>query len=50
MNPDIKEERHKVAFSVEEFARWYHGGEEKLKQKRFLGKVRSILHTFKWIS
>lgn len=38
INPDIKEEREKVSFSVEEFTNWYHGGTEKVEEKRFLGK------------
>jgi hypothetical protein len=38
MNPDIKEEREKVSFNVEEFTNWFYGGEEKVEEKRFLGK------------
>lgn len=38
INPDISEERNKVPFNVEEFAKWFHGGEEKLKKKRYLGE------------
>lgn len=38
MNPDIKEERDKVDFNVEEFTNWFHGGAAEVKQKRFLGK------------
>ena len=37
MNQDIKEARQIVSFNVEEFSKWFYGGEEKLKQKRFLG-------------
>jgi hypothetical protein len=38
MNPDLKEERGKVPFSVEEFTNWFHDGAEKVKEKRFLGE------------
>lgn len=37
MNPDIREEREKVSFNIEEFTNWYHGGAEKVEEKRFLG-------------
>lgn len=43
VNPDIKEEREKVMFNVAEFTNWYHGGAEKVEEKRFLGK-RSLTH------
>ena len=46
MNPDIKEERSKVLFSVKEFADWFHGGSESLKEKRFLGKVSKLFTQF----
>lgn len=39
MNPDIMEERENVAFDVEEFTNWYHGGKENVEEKRFLGKL-----------
>lgn len=39
INPDIKEERDKVAFNVNEFTNWYHGGADKVEEKRFLGKI-----------
>ncbi|XP_005182178.1 probable peroxisomal acyl-coenzyme A oxidase 1 [Musca domestica] len=35
VNPDLQKERAKASFNVEDFALWYHGGEEKLKFKRF---------------
>jgi hypothetical protein len=38
VNPDIQEEREKVAFNIEEFTNWYHGGVEKVEEKRFLGR------------
>lgn len=39
INPDIKEEREKVGFDVAEFTNWYHGGAEKVEEKRFFGKI-----------
>jgi hypothetical protein len=38
MNPDIKEERDKVSFNIEEFTNWYYGGADKVEEKRFIGK------------
>ncbi len=38
MNQDLREERQKVTFNVEEFTNWYHGGVENVKDKRYLGK------------
>lgn len=37
VNKDLKEEREKVTFEIEEFAKWYHGGVQQLNEKRFLG-------------
>lgn len=37
VNPDIVEERKKVEFNIEEFTNWYHGGADKVEEKRFLG-------------
>lgn len=45
INPDIKEEREKIGFNVEEFTNWYHGGFENVKEKRFLGMKILILLT-----
>lgn len=39
MNPDIKEERDKVSFVVEDFTNWFYGGEENVKERRFVGKL-----------
>lgn len=39
MNTDIKEERAKVSFNIDEFTNWYHGGFENVKKKRFIGKL-----------
>lgn len=46
MNSDIKEERDKVSFKIEEFTNWFYGGAEKVKEKRFLGKLYGLLFTF----
>lgn len=37
MNSELKEERDKVPFNVEELTNWLYGGTEKVKEKRFLG-------------
>lgn len=37
INPDLKEERDKVTFNVEEFTNWYHGGAENVADKKFVG-------------
>ncbi|KAI8128650.1 putative peroxisomal acyl-coenzyme A oxidase 1 [Lucilia cuprina] len=36
INPDLQKERQNATFNVEDFALWWHGGEEKLKFKREL--------------
>ncbi|KAJ6633224.1 putative peroxisomal acyl-coenzyme A oxidase 1 [Pseudolycoriella hygida] len=36
LNQDLKEEREKVPFVVEEFTNWFHGGEANVKDKRYL--------------
>lgn len=36
VNKDLKEEREKVSFDIEEFSKWYHGGAQQLHEKRFL--------------
>lgn len=41
MNPDIKEEREKVTFDIEEFTNWYYKGADKVEEKRFLGNFCS---------
>jgi hypothetical protein len=38
VNKDLKEERDKINFSVEEFTNWFYGGAEKVKEKRYIGK------------
>lgn len=43
VNRDLKEERDKVTFNVEEFTNWYYGGAEEVREKRFLGNVHDIL-------
>lgn len=42
VNKDLQEERDKVIFNVEEFTNWYHGGADKVKEKRFFGKIRKF--------
>lgn len=38
INKDLKDERDKIKFNVDEFTNWFYGGEEKVKEKRFMGK------------
>lgn len=38
INPDLKEERQKVEFDVEDFTNWFYDGEDKVQEKRFLGE------------
>lgn len=42
INPDLKEERDKVKFNIEEFTNWYYGGAAKVEEKRFFGKKNII--------
>lgn len=37
MNQDIREEREKVSFNIEEFTNWYWKGADKVEEKRYLG-------------
>lgn len=39
MNQDIREEREKVTFNIEEFTNWYYKGADKVEEKRFLGNT-----------
>lgn len=39
INPDLTNERKKCSFNVEEMARWWYGGEQKLAEKRQRGKL-----------
>ncbi|XP_070507364.1 acyl-coenzyme A oxidase 1-like [Chironomus tepperi] len=36
VNKDLKEERDKVNFNVEEFTNWFYGGADKVKEKRYI--------------
>jgi len=45
MNSELKEERDKVPFNVEELTNWLYGGTEKVKEKRFLGSETVIFST-----
>lgn len=38
LNPDLENERKTCAFDVEELARWWNGGEQKLLEKRERGE------------
>lgn len=40
VNPDLQKERQNASFNVEDFALWWHGGPEKLKIKRHMGKCK----------
>lgn len=42
VNPDLKEERDKVEFDVEEFTNWYYKGAENVADRRFLGKFLAL--------
>jgi hypothetical protein len=42
MNKDLKEERDKVPFDIEEFTNWYYGGAEKVKRRRFFGNLKNL--------
>lgn len=37
VNPDLLKERQNCTFNVEEFARWWAGGEKKLEHRREMG-------------
>lgn len=39
MNKDLKDERDKVPFDIEELTNWFYGDAEKVKEKRFLGMI-----------
>ena len=42
VNPDLDNERKKCTFDVEELARWWNGGEQKLLEKRERGWCESL--------
>lgn len=54
LNPDLHEERQKIEFNVEEFTNWYYGGEENVKDKRYLGEsvcgLKAVTFNFPIIS
>lgn len=37
VNVDLVNERKRCSFNVEEFSEWWHGGKEKLVEKRWRG-------------
>lgn len=41
VNKDLQNERKKCTFKNEEFTVWWVGGEAKLKEKRFRGKLHA---------
>lgn len=43
LNPDLENERKTCAFDVEELARWWNGGEQKLLEKRERGEHTLLL-------
>lgn len=45
MNRELKDEREKVPFDVEELTNWLYGGADKVKEKRFLGTGTLIFST-----
>lgn len=40
INPDLEKERQKCTFDVEEFARYWTGGQAKLDEKRARGESK----------
>jgi hypothetical protein len=38
VNKDLKDERDRVRFNVDEFSNWFHGSAEKVLEKRKIGK------------
>lgn len=37
VNKDLKDERDKVKFNVDEFSNWFYGSAEKVEEKRKIG-------------
>lgn len=37
VNKDLKDERDKLKFNVEEFTNWFYWGVQKVEEKRFIG-------------
>jgi hypothetical protein len=42
INKDLKEERDRVTFNVEEFTSWYYGGAENVEERRKIGEFHEI--------
>lgn len=38
INVDLERERAQCSFNVEEFAQWWYGGPDELREKREIGK------------
>lgn len=48
VNPDLVEERQKISFEIDEFTRWFYGGQSNVEDLKFFGefvkfKKREIL-------
>lgn len=43
VNPDLENERKRCNFDVDEMARWWNGGEQKLIKKREMGMLCYIV-------
>lgn len=45
INPDLDKERQKCTFDVEELARYWHGDQNKLNEKRARGMLTNLWET-----
>lgn len=50
INPDLKKERQKCTFDVEELARYWIGDQNKLEEKRARGKFFELVFIFICVS
>ncbi|CRL03335.1 CLUMA_CG016522, isoform B [Clunio marinus] len=39
VNQDLEDERRKISFKVEDFTKWYYGGDENVDEKKFLENI-----------
>ena len=46
VNPELENERKKCTFNIEEFARWWKGGEAALYKKREIGWLISTYRQY----
>lgn len=42
VNPDLTEERQNVSFDVNEFKRWFYGGQSNVEDLKFFGKFMKV--------